>query len=481
MALGLTVLVPFLGRPLVSREQELRVVLTARDMARGGDWLVPHYLGKPRLNKPPLQYWLTALSFRAFGTTQSASVARLPNALLGVGLLGLLAGLGATLMGRRRALVAALAAGTTVLFWRFGRLAETDMALAAFETLTVLCLFLALRRADTPQANLKWWLAAGLAAGTGFMVKGPAALVLPLATVIAYHCVTPRPQRPRVGLAGPLAAMGVCLALIVPWYLHILLGQASQNAARDVTFELGALGTRTKHAGSPLFYLYTLPLMMLPWGVFLPWAVWRIWRIARRHAGVRWALCWLLASLAIMSLTPSKQVHYTTLLLAPAALVLGAALRRPARYLSFATRSGRVVGGVALVTLLGFWLAGAALHERAEPAHIVTTVAADVARRCGPESRIFLAGRRLNSVQYYLDRPVVRVASLAEGLNQAGPGDYVILAADDENAVIPSPLPGTPLLSLRQGKVTMMVFAGTSRPPGTRPLPRSLAPTTPPP
>ena len=58
LALCAGLYVAWLGNPLVAREQELRVILTARDMARGGSWLVPHYQGEPRLHKPPLMYWL---------------------------------------------------------------------------------------------------------------------------------------------------------------------------------------------------------------------------------------------------------------------------------------------------------------------------------------------------------------------------------------------------------------------------------------
>ena len=40
-----------LGRLMEVVEQELRIILTARDMAGGGSWLIPHYLGELRLEK----------------------------------------------------------------------------------------------------------------------------------------------------------------------------------------------------------------------------------------------------------------------------------------------------------------------------------------------------------------------------------------------------------------------------------------------
>src|SRR5438094_847693 len=39
----------------------------AQEMLQGGDWVIPRLDGVPYLEKPPLLYWLTALSFKAFG------------------------------------------------------------------------------------------------------------------------------------------------------------------------------------------------------------------------------------------------------------------------------------------------------------------------------------------------------------------------------------------------------------------------------
>ena len=63
----------------VSDPSEARYAEVAREMAAGGDWLVPHAMGKPHLTKPPLTYWAAAASIAAFGPR--AWAARLPVAL----------------------------------------------------------------------------------------------------------------------------------------------------------------------------------------------------------------------------------------------------------------------------------------------------------------------------------------------------------------------------------------------------------------
>src|SRR5436309_792932 len=63
-------------------EHEVFVAQTARQMMDSGDWVVPWFGGVPRLNKPPLSYWLTMLAAWASGARDIQPWhARLPSAL----------------------------------------------------------------------------------------------------------------------------------------------------------------------------------------------------------------------------------------------------------------------------------------------------------------------------------------------------------------------------------------------------------------
>ena len=44
----------------------------AREMVQRGDWVTPRFNGFPYLEKPPLLFWLTALTFRLFGPSEWA-------------------------------------------------------------------------------------------------------------------------------------------------------------------------------------------------------------------------------------------------------------------------------------------------------------------------------------------------------------------------------------------------------------------------
>ncbi|UCF36822.1 MAG: hypothetical protein JSU96_18755, partial [Acidobacteriota bacterium] len=55
---------------------------TPREMVESGDWIHPTFNGRPRVNKPPLSYWLVAVPYTLFGPDLASE--RLVLALTGV-------------------------------------------------------------------------------------------------------------------------------------------------------------------------------------------------------------------------------------------------------------------------------------------------------------------------------------------------------------------------------------------------------------
>jgi 4-amino-4-deoxy-L-arabinose transferase-like glycosyltransferase len=352
LALGLLLYLPDLGRPVVRRQQELRVVMTARDMVQTGRWLEPHFLNEPRLRKPPLMYWLVGAVYRAGAPVNSAAWSRLPSALAGITFLGLLYGLGGPLLGRRRAFVAALVAGASLITLRQARLAETDMTLALLTAASALAGFRALRGGASA-----WWLAAWIAAGLGFLIKGPAAITLPPLAWLAFALTQRRQVRAPWSVPTFWIGLAICSALIAPWYVWIHL---RQNAATDrqLEAEVNALLVESHHQGPVVYYVYTLLQAMLPWGVLLPVLLVPAWRMAARRPGVAFAIAWLATSFLVLSVISSKQIHYALLLVAPTSLVVGAGLhthrRWASRLIRYMTRGFPVLLAVAAVALAGY-------------------------------------------------------------------------------------------------------------------------------
>src|SRR5271170_473064 len=83
-------------RPLFDPD-EGRYAEIPREMLSGGDWVIPRLNALVYLEKPPLQYWLTALAFESFG--QSEFTARLCTGLAGYLTLAAVFFLGRSLWG----------------------------------------------------------------------------------------------------------------------------------------------------------------------------------------------------------------------------------------------------------------------------------------------------------------------------------------------------------------------------------------------
>src|SRR5205823_9895557 len=79
VALAALLHVTTIGSGDLYSETEGQYAGAAKEMVETHQWLLPTNDGVPRLQKPPLLYWLIILSFKLFGV--SAPAARLPVAL----------------------------------------------------------------------------------------------------------------------------------------------------------------------------------------------------------------------------------------------------------------------------------------------------------------------------------------------------------------------------------------------------------------
>ena len=91
---------------------------SSKNMIESNDWITPRYYGKPRFQKPPLYYWLIALSMNTFGINWYG--ARFPSILLGALTVLLTYLVGLKLFKRRYpSLLSALILATTFKFFKY--------------------------------------------------------------------------------------------------------------------------------------------------------------------------------------------------------------------------------------------------------------------------------------------------------------------------------------------------------------------------
>ena len=330
---------------------EGRYAEIAREMQASGDWVTPRLNGLKYFEKPPLQYWLTAASFAAFGHDEWA--ARLPTALAGF-LTVLLVGYAGWIIASPTvgAYAAAVLASST---WQFGisHILTLD-ALLTFWLALALVAFLLAQHATAGPAQRRWMLVAWAATAGGVLTKGLVALAIPFCTLVLYSIST-RDAGPwkRLYLGRGLLLM---LALAAPWF--VLVSMRNAEFARfffiHEHFER-FLTTEHRRTGAWWYFVPMLLAGLLPWtGIFL-WRAWGSWRDASVDAGGfawgRFCLLWSAFVLVFFSLSGSKLPSYILPIFPAAALVIGRELREAS------ARTLAVLVGLLTASTLALWIA----------------------------------------------------------------------------------------------------------------------------
>jgi 4-amino-4-deoxy-L-arabinose transferase-like glycosyltransferase len=197
---------------------EGRYAQIPREMLESDNWVVPTLQSEPYLDKPPLMYWLVALSYQAFGVTPAAA-RFVPAVCVHLTILAVYL-IGRRSLCHRAAAWAALFLTVAPAYHEMARLLILDGLLTLCVTLSVLCGFEAVR---TGSLKLGWWLAAALASGLGFLTKGPVAEVLFFPPLFAFAWLSGTTA--RVKLWRYALFFVVVLGVSLPWYVAIYLKQ----------------------------------------------------------------------------------------------------------------------------------------------------------------------------------------------------------------------------------------------------------------
>lgn len=207
-----------LGDRKLANPDEGRYSEISREMAASGDFVTPRLNGLKYFEKPPMQYWATALAFQWFG--ESEFTARLYTALCGLGCILLMAWLGWRLYDAETGLIAALILLSAPYFAALNEIVTLDMGLSFWMTLAMTG-FLLSQSVTEPIARRRWlWLAWAGTAGA-VLSKGLVGLVFPAATVFLYGLFT-RNFRLWAELEWWRGG-AVFLAITAPWFVLVSL------------------------------------------------------------------------------------------------------------------------------------------------------------------------------------------------------------------------------------------------------------------
>lgn len=306
-------------RPLILPD-EGRYVGVAWEMLSTGSLSVPLLDGLPFFHKPPLFYWITALSIQVFGLNEWA--ARLSSVLSATLIVSIVFWFLKTYVNRQTAIVAAIILASQPFLFGGAQYANLDMTVAAMITTTVVAAAAAALRAESGH-SYRWMLATAYGlAGLGFLAKGLIGVVLPGGVI--FFWLLGRRRFDIMRRLFWLPGIGILLLVALPWMLAMQWrypGFFDYYIVYQHFERFLEKGFNNPHP----FWFYAPVLLVLT----LPWSI-QIWRLANktywtggRDAAVRGLmLSWLLVILVFFSLPASKLVGYILPALAPFAFFL---------------------------------------------------------------------------------------------------------------------------------------------------------------
>ena len=316
-----------LGIRSLIHTDEGRYATLALEMARSGDWITPRLNGLLYFEKPPLQYWIGAISFRLLGVTEFA--ARLWPGLAGFLTVLAVGGTAGRLWGATAGVQAfAVAASTT---WIFGisHVLLLDSSLTLFLTLTLCAVLLAECAELEPSARRRCIWVAWLSMAGAVLSKGPVGIVIPacallLASLWLRDFALWRRLRPAAGLL-------ILLAVAAPWFILVSLRNPGFAEFFFIHEHVARYLTHAHRHVEPWWYYVPMVLVgMMPWTSALPWILRPDGPVAAtgESRAARILLAWCGFVLVFFSLSGSKLPSYILPMFPALALLVALQLRR---------------------------------------------------------------------------------------------------------------------------------------------------------
>jgi 4-amino-4-deoxy-L-arabinose transferase-like glycosyltransferase len=185
----------------------------AREMVENHEWLLPTNDGLPRLQKPPLLYWLIIVSFKLFGI--NAAAARLPVALAVVASAALIFLIGEKLADYWRGFIAGL---IYLSFCGTFLLARIVMPEPLVSTLIAGAMYCAVCGYQRRRHRRGWFAGVWIFSALACLTKGVLGIAYP-AAILVLLCVFFREARIRYRALLRWDYVALFVLIVAPWHI----------------------------------------------------------------------------------------------------------------------------------------------------------------------------------------------------------------------------------------------------------------------
>ena len=362
--LAIIVTLSDLGHRRLANPDEGRYSEISREMAATGDFVTPRLNGLKYFEKPPLQYWASAIAFKVFG--ENEFTARLYTALCGIGCILLIAYTGKRVFDEETGVLAGIVMLSTPFFMAMTGIVTLDMGLNFWMTLAV-CAFVISQHVTADPSRRHWLWAAWAATAAAVLSKGLIGIVFPAAALFLY-CLVQRDFRMLLKLEW-LRGLLIFFAIATPWFVLVSLRNPEFPQFFFIHEHFERFVSTVHRREQPWWFFF--PLLF---GGFLPLAVALIpacvagWRRpasggieGRTFSPNKFVLLYSVFILLFFSKSGSKLPHYILPMFPVLALVVASYLRDVD-----AKRLAWLVLPVFPLSLAGAYAASVALAARGD-------------------------------------------------------------------------------------------------------------------
>ncbi|NTV16218.1 MAG: glycosyltransferase family 39 protein [Chlorobiaceae bacterium] len=289
-------------------ENESFYAESVREMTETGNFFEINYNYQPRFNKPPLTYWLIAVSTRLFGMNEFAL--RLPIVLLAFGTALLVWAMARMLYGEKTAMLAFAMQAISIQFLAGKQYASPEIPLAFFFTLTLY--FFLKGHLSARSRNYQF---AAVALGLTVLTKGYPYIIVIGGVILLYLFIESDFQWPlffkKLKELKPISFMTIVTVIGLSWIglMYLQYGKDFLVVLNKETVER-ALTRESNGLRELFFYPEVILWSFFPYSPLFVFACFHYLFTIRQRKDIAFGFSWVLVMLIIFTAAKGKIPTY---------------------------------------------------------------------------------------------------------------------------------------------------------------------------
>lgn len=278
-----------------------------REMFESGNFLEIFYNYEPRYNKPPLTYWLIAVSSSVFGLNEFAI--RLPIVLMAIGSIWFTYLIGKQLFGEKGGVYAMVMMAFSVQLLAVKQYASPEIPLTFFFTLTM---YYFIRGFELKKS--KYMILAFIMLGLTVLTKGFPYIIVIGAAIGLYVLVKGTFSWSRIWGDVKLLKLhiGIPITLLIgmSWVIFMYLKDGAEFWEIYYRETFGRALNKKTNGSKPFFYLEVISWSILPYSLAFFYALIKWAKDWKKSSAILFPVSWFIVMFVIFTLAKGKIPTY---------------------------------------------------------------------------------------------------------------------------------------------------------------------------